>query len=245
MIENTQRDLNIALMNELALIFDRIGIDTHRGARGGRHQVELPAVPAGPRRRPLHRRRSVLPDAQGGEARLPPAGDPRRARINDGMGKYVAEQTVKQHDPARLLPVKEANVNVLGLTFKENVPDLRNSRVIDVVRELESFGVEVLRARPGRRCPKEARARVRHPTHDVGGAAAGARPSWRRSRTTSTATGRSTRWSSKLAPNGVYVDVKSRADAAALRDARDRSMAPLMTRRERLRRTRRSAHRGW
>ena len=78
-IENTQRDLNIALMNELSLIFHRIGIDTLEVLRGGRHQVELPAVPPRPGRRPLHRRRSVLPDAQGRDARLPPAGDPRRA----------------------------------------------------------------------------------------------------------------------------------------------------------------------
>ena len=77
-IENTQRDLNIALMNELAIIFDRIGIDTTRGARGRRHEVELPEVQAGPGRRPLHRRRPVLPDAQGRDARLPPAGDPGR-----------------------------------------------------------------------------------------------------------------------------------------------------------------------
>ena len=57
-IENTQRDLNIALMNELALIFDRMGIRTARRARGRRHEVELPQVPPGPRRRSLHRRRS-------------------------------------------------------------------------------------------------------------------------------------------------------------------------------------------
>ena len=78
-IENTQRDLNIALMNELSLIFHKIGIDTMEVLRGRRHQVELPAVPARAGRRALHRRRSVLPDAQGGQARLSPAGDPRRA----------------------------------------------------------------------------------------------------------------------------------------------------------------------
>ncbi len=72
-IENTQRDLNIALINELALIFNRLGIDTQRGAGGRRHQVEFPAVPARPGRRPLHRRRSLLPDPQGAGDRLPPA----------------------------------------------------------------------------------------------------------------------------------------------------------------------------
>ena len=78
-IENTQRDLNIALVNELSMIFHRIGIDTLDVLEGGRHEVELPAVPARPGRRPLHRRRSLLPDPQGRAARLSPAGDPRRA----------------------------------------------------------------------------------------------------------------------------------------------------------------------
>jgi UDP-N-acetyl-D-galactosamine dehydrogenase len=63
-------------------------------------------------------------------------------RINDGMGKYVAEQTIKQMISADLA-VKGANVIVLGMTFKENCPDVRNSKVIDVVRELKSFGVNV------------------------------------------------------------------------------------------------------
>jgi UDP-N-acetyl-D-galactosamine dehydrogenase len=63
-------------------------------------------------------------------------------RINDGMGKHVAEQTVKQMIAADL-PVKGATVIVLGMTFKENCPDIRNSKVIDVVRELQSFGADV------------------------------------------------------------------------------------------------------
>ncbi len=72
-------------------------------------------------------------------------------RINDGMGKYVAEQTVKHMIQAGF-PVKGAKVNVLGLTFKENCPDLRNSRVIDVIRELRLVRRGRARARPGRRC---------------------------------------------------------------------------------------------
>jgi UDP-N-acetyl-D-galactosamine dehydrogenase len=63
-------------------------------------------------------------------------------RINDGMGKYIAEQTVKQMIQAGF-PVKRAKINVLGMTFKENCPDLRNSRVIDVIRELQSYGADV------------------------------------------------------------------------------------------------------
>jgi UDP-N-acetyl-D-mannosaminuronate dehydrogenase len=64
-------------------------------------------------------------------------------RINDGMGKYIAEQTIKQMSQAGL-PIKGSDVIVLGLTFKENCPDLRNSKVIDVIRELASYGVNVI-----------------------------------------------------------------------------------------------------
>ncbi len=78
-IENTQRDLNIALMNELSLIFHAMGIDTHGGARGGGHEMEFPEVPSRPGRRPLHRRRSLLPDPQGRALRLHPAGHLERA----------------------------------------------------------------------------------------------------------------------------------------------------------------------
>ena len=72
-IENTQRDLNIALMNELAIIFDRLGIDTLEVLRAAGTKWNFLPFRPGPGRRPLHRRRSVLPDAQGGDARLPPA----------------------------------------------------------------------------------------------------------------------------------------------------------------------------
>ena len=77
-IENTQRDLNIALMNELAFIFDPHRHPHQRRARGGAHQVELPPVPPRAGRGPLHRRRPVLPDHEGAGARLPAGGDPRR-----------------------------------------------------------------------------------------------------------------------------------------------------------------------
>ena len=92
-IENTQRDLNIALMNELALIFDRMGIDTEDVLAGRRHQVELPALPPRPGRRPLHRRRPLLPDPQG-RRRIGyhPEMILAGRRINDSMGAYVVAQ---------------------------------------------------------------------------------------------------------------------------------------------------------
>lgn len=141
-IENTQRDLNIALMNELALIFDRIGIDTidvlkaagtkwnflpFRPGLVGGHCIGVDPYYL------THKAEQV-----GYHPQVILAG----RRINDGMGKFIAEQTVKTMLAADL-PVKGANVLVMGLTFKENVPDLRNSKVIDVIRELQSFGAKV------------------------------------------------------------------------------------------------------
>src|SRR5262249_5630473 len=141
-IENTQRDLNIALVNELSLIFHRIGIDTtevleaagtkwnflpFRPGLVGGHCIGVD---------PYYLTHKA--DRLGYHPQVILAG----RRINDGMGKYVAEQTVKHLIQAGS-PVKGAHVIVLGLTFKEDVPDIRNSRVIDVVHELATYGVQV------------------------------------------------------------------------------------------------------
>jgi UDP-N-acetyl-D-galactosamine dehydrogenase len=141
-IENTQRDLNIALVNELSLIFHRIGIDTHEVLQAaGTKWNFLPFRPGlvgghciGVDPYYLTHKAETL----GYHPQVILAG----RRINDGMGKYIAEQTVKQMIRAGM-SVKGAHVNVLGLTFKENCPDLRNSLVIDVIRELQSFGCTV------------------------------------------------------------------------------------------------------
>ena len=141
-IENTQRDLNIALMNELSLIFHRIGIDTEEVLKAaGTKWNFLPFRPGlvgghciGVDPYYLTHKAEML----GYTPQVILAG----RRINDGMGKYVAEQTIKQMIAADLA-VKGANVIVLGMTFKENCPDVRNSKVIDVVHELRSFGVNV------------------------------------------------------------------------------------------------------
>jgi UDP-N-acetyl-D-galactosamine dehydrogenase len=141
-IENTQRDLNIALMNELALIFHKIGIDTtevldaagtkwnflpFRPGLVGGHCIGVD---------PYYLTHKA--DKLGYHPQVILAG----RRINDGMGKYVAEQTVKQMIQGGS-PVRGGKVNVLGMTFKENCPDLRNSRVIDVIHELRSYGADV------------------------------------------------------------------------------------------------------
>src|SRR5574337_16436 len=141
-IENTQRDINIALMNELSLIFARLGIDTLEVLQAaGTKWNFLPFRPGlvgghciGVDPYYLTHKAQML----GYHSDVILAG----RRINDGMGKYVAEQTVKQMIQAGH-SVRGCDVVVLGLTFKENCPDLRNSKVIDVIRELRSFGCRV------------------------------------------------------------------------------------------------------
>ena len=141
-IENTQRDLNIALMNELAILFDRIGIDTLEVLQAaGTKWNFLPFRPGlvgghciGVDPYYLTHKADMI----GYHPQVILAG----RRINDGMGKFIAEQTVK-HMIRKGAPVRDSRVNVLGLTFKENCADIRNTRVIDVIRELQSYGVDV------------------------------------------------------------------------------------------------------
>ncbi|MFL1994908.1 nucleotide sugar dehydrogenase [Lysinibacillus irui] len=141
-IENTQRDVNIALMNELAIIFDKIGIDTAEvlaaagtkwnflnfspGLVGG-HCIGID---------PYYLTHKA--EAMGHHPEVILAG----RRINDQMGKFVATSIVKQLIKNNIF-VQQSVVTVLGLTFKENVPDLRNSKVIDVIKELEDYGITI------------------------------------------------------------------------------------------------------
>ena len=142
-IENTQRDLNIALMNELAIIFERIGIDTLEVLHAaGTKWNFLPFRPGlvgghciGVDPYYLTHKAEML----GYHPEVILAG----RRINDGMGKFIAEMTIKKL-VGNGWKIKDAPIIVLGLTFKENCPDLRNSRVIDVIRELQSYGARVL-----------------------------------------------------------------------------------------------------
>ena len=141
-IENTQRDLNIALMNELAIIFQRVGIDTLEVLEAaGTKWNFLPFRPGlvgghciGVDPYYLTHKAEML----GYHPKVILAG----RRINDGMSAYVAQQTIKQMI-GNGTNIKGAKVIVLGLTFKENCSDLRNSKVADVVKELQDFGCEV------------------------------------------------------------------------------------------------------
>jgi len=141
-IENTQRDLTIALMNELAIIFDKIGIDTTEVLRAAGTKWNFlkfsPGLVGGHCIGVDPYYLTHKADMLGYHPQVILAG----RRINDGMGKYIAEQTVKNMIAAGSY-VKGARVNVLGLTFKENCADLRNSKVADVINELKSYGVEI------------------------------------------------------------------------------------------------------
>jgi UDP-N-acetyl-D-glucosamine/UDP-N-acetyl-D-galactosamine dehydrogenase len=140
-IENTQRDLNIALMNELSLIFDRLGISTADVLSAARTKWNfLPFTPG------LVGGHCIGVDPYYLTARAEELGYFPQVilsgrRINDAMGNYVAQRLVKMLIAANR-PVKDARIGILGLTFKEDVPDLRNSRVPDIIAELKSFGIE-------------------------------------------------------------------------------------------------------
>lgn len=141
-IENTQRDVNIALVNELSVIFSRIGIDTNEvldaastkwnflpfrpGLVGG-HCIGVD---------PYYLTHKAQETGYNPEMIL--AG----RRINDNMGSYVVSRVVKLM-LQKQLHIKGANILILGLTFKENCPDIRNTKVVDVIHELESYGVEL------------------------------------------------------------------------------------------------------
>jgi len=212
-IENTQRDLNIALMNELAVIFHKVGIDTLDVLEAaGTKWNFLPFRPGlvgghciGVDPYYLTHKAEML----GHHPQVILAG----RRINDTMGKYIAEQTVKQMISAGH-SIKGCNVIVLGLTFKENCPDLRNSKVIDVIHELQSYGCNVLVHDPVAE-PEEAR-------HEYGvdlvdWAALPVSPA-----IVATVAHKEyaqmalTDLTGKLEPNGVFVDVKSFFDRDAL-----------------------------
>jgi len=141
-IENTQRDVNIALINELAILFNKLGIDTEdvlkaagskwnflpfRPGLVGGHCIGVDPYYL------THKAQEI-----GYNPEIILAG----RRLNDSMGGYVASQLIKAM-ARKGIPIQGARVLILGLTFKENTPDLRNSRVIDIIRELQDYGIVV------------------------------------------------------------------------------------------------------
>lgn len=158
-IENTQRDLNIALMNELAMIFDKMGISTREvleaagtkwnflkfspGLVGG-HCIGVDPYYLTMKAQQLGYHPEVILAGR---------------KINDGMGSWIAQRIVKEMVIGGL-PVKGAKIGILGVTFKENVSDIRNSRVPDIVKELKEFGVDV--------AVHDPMANTKHTEHEYG-----------------------------------------------------------------------------
>lgn len=142
-IENTQRDLNIALMNELAMIFDIMSIDTSEVLEAAGTKWNFlnfkPGLVGGHCIGVDPYYLTFKAESLGYHPDMILAG----RRVNDGMGKYIAEKTVKMLI-RQGKQVRRAKVAVLGITFKENVPDLRNTRVVDIVKELQDYGMTVL-----------------------------------------------------------------------------------------------------
>ncbi|MDE1993566.1 MAG: nucleotide sugar dehydrogenase [Rhizobiaceae bacterium] len=140
-IENTQRDLNIALMNELSIIFEKMDIRTADVLKAARTKWNfLPFTPG------LVGGHCIGVDpyyltAKAEELGYHPEVILSGRRINDGMGAFIAQKLIKMLVSAQK-PINGAKIGIFGLTFKENVPDLRNSRVPDIIRELHQFGLE-------------------------------------------------------------------------------------------------------
>src|SRR4051794_35824882 len=214
-IEITQRDLNIALVNELALIFNKIGIDTTEVLQAaGTKWNFLPFRPG------LVGGHCIGVDPYYLTYKAETIGYHPQVilsgrKINDGMGKYIAEQTVKRMI-LRGFSVSKETVIVLGLTFKEDVPDTRNSRVVDVIRELQSFGANVLVHDPVAD-PKEAE-------HEYGIRLTAWKDLPKAAAIVAAVAHRQfierplEELLDKLVVNGIYMDVKSQADAARLRE---------------------------
>ncbi|MHA6513698.1 nucleotide sugar dehydrogenase [Tessaracoccus sp. Z1128] len=141
-IENTQRDVNIALVNELALLFNRLGIDTHAVLEAANTKWNFVKFQPG-----LVGGHCIGVDPyyltyKAQEIGYNPEIILAGRRLNDAMGRYVATETVKGMARNGLV-VSNARALILGLTFKENTPDLRNTKVTDIVEELESYGIDV------------------------------------------------------------------------------------------------------
>jgi len=214
-IENTQRDLNIALVNELSLIFHQLGIDTQEVLQAaGTKWNFLPFRPG------LVGGHCIGVDPYYLTYKAETIGYHPQVilsgrKINDGMGKYIAEQTVKRMI-LRGFSVSKETVIVLGLTFKEDVPDTRNSRVVDVIRELQSFGANVLVHDPVAD-PKEAE-------HEYGIRLTAWKDLPKAAAIVAAVAHRQfierplEELLDKLVVNGIYMDVKSQADAARLRE---------------------------
>jgi len=141
-IENTQRDVNIALINELALIFDQMDIDTNEVLEAAATKWNFIKLTPG-----LVGGHCIGVDPyyltfKAEELGYKPNLILASRQINNGMSKYVADQTIKEMIKAGKV-IKDSNVLLLGVTFKEDCPDMRNTKVVDIIEELKDFGINV------------------------------------------------------------------------------------------------------
>ena len=155
-IENSQRDINIAFMNELSIIFNKMGIDTQAvlNAAGTKWNFLkfYPGLVGGHCIGVDPYYLTYKAEMLGYHSQIILAG----RRINDDMGKYVAENIVKKLIAAEK-PVRNARVAILGFTFKEDCPDTRNSKIIDIVRDIQEYGISPLIADPSADCEEAKR----------------------------------------------------------------------------------------
>ncbi len=212
-IENTQRDINIALMNELAIICERLGLRTHDVLEAAQTKWNfLPFTPG------LVGGHCIGVDpyyltskaeALGYHPHVILAG----RRINDNMGAFIAEKTVKLLVRAGA-DMRNARIGIFGLTFKENVPDLRNSKVVDIIDELKSFGIEPLIHDPVAE-PEAAKAEYGitlspdGDLHDLDAAIFAVRHA--------AYIENATMIENRIAQNGILIDVKSSLDPESVR----------------------------
>jgi UDP-N-acetyl-D-galactosamine dehydrogenase len=206
-IENSQRDINIAFVNELAKIFNRLGIDTHDVLEASATKWNfLPFKPG------LVGGHCIGVDPyylaqKAQEAGYHPEIILAGRRLNDGMGAYIAGEIVKLMI-RKDIPVKGANVLVLGITFKENCPDVRNTRVVDIVSELRSYQMDLTIYDPWAK-PADVR-------HEYGIDTIAALPEGSTYDAVVLAVAhrdfQSTDWAQRLKPGGIIYDVKGCLD---------------------------------
>ena len=141
-IENTQRDVNIALINELALIFDQMNIDTNEVLEAAATKWNFIKLTPG-----LVGGHCIGVDPyyltfKAEELGYKPNLILASRQINNGMSKYIADQTIKEMIKAGKM-IKDSNILILGVTFKEDCPDMRNTKIVDIIEELKDFGINV------------------------------------------------------------------------------------------------------
>lgn len=202
-IENSQRDINIAFVNELAMIFNRMGIDTHQVLEAAATKWNfLPFKPG------LVGGHCIGVDPyylaqKAQEVGYHPEIILAGRRLNDGMGKYIASEVVKLMIK-RDITIKAAKVLVLGITFKENCPDVRNTRVVDIISELASYNTDI--------CIYDPWAKPADVMHEYGLAITDTLPAGARYDAVILAVAHkefvSVNWRDHVNPNGVIYDVK-------------------------------------